>query len=415
MTLYFTGLGMKIHRTLRKSILEASCSFYVVMLTGPRQVGKTTLLQSLQTEERTYVSLDDIDMRSAAQEDPAGFLDRLKLPVLIDEVQYAPNLFPYIKMIVDKAKQTGLFWLTGSQQFALMKNVSESLAGRVAILDMQGISQAEEEGRSDTNPFLPTLEALQERQLRARYLSEKDIFYKIWRGSYPQVVSSKENIWQRFYESYFTTYIERDVRDYLRVDDIFAFRRFIQVAASRTGQKLNLRDLSKEIGVSEPTIKSWLNVLLATGLIVFIQPYYNNVSKRLVKTPKFYFMDTGLCCFLTGWLNPDVLALGAMNGALLETYVVSEIIKSYIHNGQRAPLFYYGDIDKKEVDLLIQHSGKIHPIEIKKAASIFNTSFKGFDFLEKLKTPLGHGCVLNFQKTLTPYNQDIDIVPIGYI
>ncbi|MBM3611053.1 MAG: ATP-binding protein [Alphaproteobacteria bacterium] len=406
---------MSIERTLAKSILDASRSFYVVMVTGPRQVGKTTLLQGLQNQERSYVSLDDIDQRLAARNDPAGFLDRLKLPVLIDEVQYAPELFPYIKILVDKEKKPGLFWLTGSQQFLMMKNVSESLAGRVAILDMQGISLAEEEGRPNTSPFIPALETLKERHSKARYIGESDIYYKIWRGSYPQVVTSKENIWQRFYESYITTYIERDVRDYLRVDDLMAFRRFIQLAASRTGQMLNYRDISKEIGLSEPTIKSWFNVLAATGLVVFIQPYFNNFSKRLIKTPKFYFMDTGLCCFLTGWITPDVLLRGAMSGPLLETYGVSEIIKSYIHNGQRPPLFYYADTDKKEVDLLIEQSGQLYPIEIKKAASIYNTKFKGFSFLTQLKTPIGHGCVLSFHKSLTPFNEDVDIVPMSYI
>jgi predicted AAA+ superfamily ATPase len=406
---------MSIKRTLETSVLEASQSFYIVLVTGPRQVGKTTLLQSLQKGGRSYVSLDDIDQRLAAKQDPAGFIGRLKLPVLIDEVQYAPELFPYIKMLVDTKKEPGLFWLTGSQQFSMMKNVSESLAGRVAILDMRGISLAEEEGRPETPPFIPTLDVLKNRSFCTRYLGEAEIYAKIWRGSFPQVVASKRDIWQRFYESYITTYIERDVRDYLRVDDIMAFRRFIQIAASRTGQMLNYRDVSKEVGVSEPTIKSWFNVLVATGLVIFVQPYFNNVSKRIIKTPKFYFMDTGLCCFLTGWISPDVLALGAMSGAILETYVVSEIVKSYLHNGQYLPIFYYMDTDKREVDLLIEQSGKIYPIGIKKSASIYNTGFKGFDFLKSLKKPIGHGCVLSFSKTLTPFNKEIDLVPIGYI
>ena len=406
---------MTIQRTIAESVLDASRSFYVVLLTGPRQVGKTTLLQSLQSEERSYVSLDDIDTRMAAQKDPAGFIDRLKLPVLIDEVQYVPDLFPYIKMIVDKAKKPGLFWLTGSQQFAMMKNVSESLAGRVAILEMQGISLAEEENRAQTPPFIPLPESLKQRQDIAKPIPEGNIFYKIWRGSYPQVVSSEVDIWQRFYESYVTTYIERDVRDYLKIDDIMAFRLFVQIAASRTGQMINYADISKEVGVSLPTIKSWFNVLLATGLVVFIQPYANNFSKRLLKTPKFYFMDTGLCCFLTGWLNPDVLAKGAMSGAMLETYVVSEIIKSYIHNGKSHPLFYYADKDKREADLLIHQAGQLYPIEIKKSVSIYNTGFKGFDFLQSLKIPIGHGCVLCFHKSMIPFNRQIDIVPIGYL
>lgn len=404
---------MFIQRTLAESILAASRSFYAVLLTGPRQVGKTTLLQSLQN--RSYVSLDDIDTRLSAQKDPAGFIDRLKLPVLIDEVQHVPDLFPYIKMVVDTAKQPGLFWLTASQQFAMIKNVSESLAGRVAILEMQGISLAEEEHRAATPAFIPLAETLQDRQNIAKHIDEGDVFHKIWRDSYPPVVTAKEDIWQRFYGAYLTTYIERDVRDYLKIDDRMAFYQFIQLAASRTGQMLNYTDMSKELGVSLPTIKSWFNVLLATGLVVVIQPYATHFSKRLLKKPKFYFMDTGLCCYLTGWLNPEVLAKGAMSSAMLKTFVVSEIIKSYIHHGKRHPLFYYADKDKKEVDLLIYHSGHLYPIEIKKAASIYNTGFKGFDFLQKLKIPMGHGCVLCFHKSLIPFNKDIDLVPIGYL
>ncbi len=406
---------MHIERTISQSILKASNNFYVVLLTGPRQVGKTTLLQSLKGENRSYISLDDIDQRIAAENDPAGFIDKLKLPVLIDEIQHVPSLFPYIKMVVDQAKQLGLFWLTGSQQFSMMKNISESLAGRVAILDLQGISLAEDEKRHETPPFIPTNDGLKLREHIAKFIPLNDIYYKIWRGSYPQVVKTKENIWQQFYASYITTYIERDVRDYLKIDNIIAFRKFIQIAASRTAQMLNYKDISKELGITEPTIKSWFNILVATGLVVFIQPYFRNFSKRLIKAPKFYFMDTGLCCFLTGWINPEVLERGAMNGAILETYVVSEIIKSYIHNGRRAPLYYYADKDQREVDLLIEEAGNLYPIEIKRTSSVHNTGFKGFDFLKNLKTPIGHGCILSFHKTITPFNQDIDIVPIGYL
>lgn len=404
-----------IERTLGKYILEASEAFYIILLTGPRQVGKTTLLQSIQEEGRSYVSLDDLDMRAAAEQDPAAFIERLQLPVLIDEVQHAPSLFSYIKKTVDASKQKGLFWLTGSQQFAMMKNVSESLAGRVAIFDMHGISLAEELNRSLTPPFLPTLEVLKARQKQGQRLTQTAIFHKIWRGSYPHVVLDDGKTWERFYQSYITTYVERDVRDYLKIDDLVAFRRFMQVAAARTGQMLNFREVSKEVGVSEPTIKSWFNVLEATGLIVFIQPYHNNLTKRLVKTPKFYFMDTGLCCYLTGWLNQDVLEKGAMAGAMLETYVIAELIKSYRHHGRMTRFYYYADKEKREVDLLIEEGGVLHPIEIKKSSSIRNMHFKGFDFLSNLKTEIGPGCVLCFCESLLPISKGIEAVPIGYL
>lgn len=406
---------MHITRTLSKSILETSKSFKILLLTGPRQVGKTTLLQNLQSQNRSYISLDDVDIRLSAKEDPAGFVDQLKLPILIDEVQYAPEIFPYLKMAVDKSSKNGTFWLTGSQQFSMMKNVSESLAGRVGILELQGISLAEDQGRADTPPFIPIPSILKKRRDTGTLLSLRDLYFKIWRGSYPHLVLTKGKSWERFYQSYVTTYIERDVRDYLRIDDLALFRKFLQIAAARTGQMINYREISNEVGVSEPTIKSWFNVLQATGLVTFLQPYFKNTTKRILKTPKFYFMDTGLACFLTRWTDPVVLEKGAMSGAILETYVISEIIKSFLHNGQSPPVYYYADKDRREVDILIEHAGVIHPIEIKKSASIRNTSFRGFDNLNALKTPVGHGCVLMMTKDVVPFSKNIDLVPIGFI
>lgn len=405
-----------IKRTLGQSILDASDSFKVVLLTGSRQVGKTTLLQELQKKTRSYVTLDDLDMRLAAQQDPASFLDRLELPVLIDEVQYAPDLFPYIKMVVDKEKKNGLFWLTGSQQFDMMKNVTESLAGRVAVLQLQGISQAEEQGRSSDAPFLPELKILKERQKSAKVLKLPDVYHKIWRGSYPDMVAqSNDKNWERFYSSYVTTYIQRDVREYLDITDTAAFHKFMQIAAARTGQLINYADMSRDVGVSQPTIKTWLDVLHASGVVYLLQPYFNNQTKRLVKTPKLYFMDTGLCSYLTGWLNPDVLERGAMSGAMFETWVTSEIIKSYLHNGRSPRVYFYRDKDKREVDLLIEESGTLYPIEIKKTASVQNSSFKGFGMLENLKTPIGHGAVLCMTSALTPMGDGVDAVNVGLI
>ena len=320
-------------------------------------------------------------------------------------MQYAPNLFSYIKLIVDQTKKTGLFWLTGSQEFSMMKNVSESLAGRIAILDIQGISLSEDEGRPQTPPFIPKLDCLKHRQKIAKSLSLEDIYFKIWRGSYPHVVLDSGKTWQTFYESYITTYIERDVRDYLKVDNLIAFRKFMQIAASRTGQILKYRDISKETSISQPTIKSWFNVLQATGIIKLIHPYFNNITKRLLKTPKLYFMDTGLCCFLTKWVTPEVLENGAMAGSILETYVISEIIKSYIHNGISPHLYYYADKEKHETDLLIEQEGYLYPIEIKKSASIHSSAFKGFDHLKKLKSSYWPWlCPLLFKKTYSLIN-----------
>ena len=407
-------MTLEIERTLTNVIQETSESFKVLLLTGPRQVGKTTLLQEVQKTSRSYVTLDDLGVRVAAQQDPAGFLDRLDLPVLIDEVQYAPDLFPYIKMVVDKEKKPGLFWLTGSQQFEMMKNVTESLAGRVAILNLQGISLAEEQGRHYDPPFLPTPELLKSRK-KAKPLSLTEAYHVIWRGSYPDVVTQDGKHWERFYSSYVSTYIQRDVREYLDIRDTAGFHKFMQIAAARSGQLINYTDMVRDTGISEPTVKTWLNVLQASGIVTLLQPYFNNRTKRLVKTPKLYFMDTGLASYLTGWLSADVLERGAMSGAMLETWVVSEIIKSYLHHGRAPRIYFYRDKDKREVDLLIEENGTLYPIEIKKTAPIQNIKFKGFDILDKLGMPIGHGGVLCFTSSLLPLSKSVDAIPVGYL
>ncbi len=406
---------MYIRRILEKAIQEASASFRVLLLTGPRQVGKTTLLEHIEKESRTYVTLDDMNQRTLAAEDPARFIDRLQLPVLIDEVQYAPQLFPYIKMMVDKLKTPGLFWLTGSQQFEMMDNISESLAGRVAILKLQGISLAEEQGRFEGKPFLPELALLESRKKEAIVENLLSIYHKIWRGSYPDVVQNDGQQWERFYESYVSTYIQKDIRDLLQIQNQTVFHKFMQIMASRTGQLLNYSDIATQIGMSEPTVKSWINVLHASGIIYLLQPYSTNHGKRLIKAPKLYFMDTGLCCFLSGWLNADVLERGAMAGPMLETYVVSEIIKSYLNAGRTPRIYFYRDKEKNEMDVLIEENGLLYPVEIKKTASTRNISLKTFHVLEEAELPLGRGGVICFVNTILPLSNTIDAIPISYI
>ncbi len=412
-------MSPSIKRTLSKSIVRVSGGFKVLLLTGPRQVGKTTLLQNVDKKKRTYVTLDDLTQRAAALSDPAGFIQNLELPVLIDEVQYAPDLFPYIKIAVDRSQRPGEFWLTGSQQFEMMKNVTESLAGRVGILQLQGITLAEEQGRTSAPPFLPEAKLLKKRGELAQPLSAHQAFQKIWRGSYPAMVIQKgkhsaEN-WEQFYDSYVSTYIQRDVQDYLGVKSKATFLKFMQIAAARTAQLVNYADIASDVGVSQVTIKSWLNVLQASGIVRLLQPYYRNQTKRLVKTPKLYFMDTGLCAFLTGWLNAQVLERGAMAGAMLETYVVSEIIKSYLHNGRNPRVYFYRDNKKNEVDFLIEENGTLYPLEIKKTASPSRADCKVFDYLKGVKTPVGHGGVICFVSTLVPLVEDIDAIPVGYL
>jgi predicted AAA+ superfamily ATPase len=403
-----------INRTLTETIIDVSKSFKVLLLTGARQVGKTTLLREVD-KKRHYITLDDLTQRAAAQNDPAGFIERLILPVLIDEVQYAPNLFPYIKIAVDKSNEPGMFWLTGSQQFDMMQNVTESLAGRVAILNLYGVSLAEEQDRTGDKAFLPEIKLLKSRQKNAKVVNIKQVFYKIWRGSYPEMVIQDGRNWERFYDSYVSTYILRDVQEYLGIKSKFNFLKFMQIVAARTAQLINYADIAADVGVSQVTIKSWINVLQASGIVYLLQPYFKNQTKRLVKTPKLYFMDTGLCSFLTGWLNPEVLERGAMAGAILETYVISEVVKSYSHHGRHPRIYFYRDKQKHEVDLLIEESGILYPIEIKKTASPSYSDCKSFSYLRDSQIPIGHGGVICFVQDLVPIHANVDAIPVGYL
>lgn len=406
---------MYIHRSLKNSILKASDSFPVIMLTGPRQVGKTTLLREID-KSRNYVTLDNLDDRSLAKSDPAGFLQRYASPLLIDEVQYAPELFSYIKIMADKEKQPGMFWLTGSQQFELMKNVTESMAGRVAIFNLLGLSLAEEFGQPESIPFVPELDYLEQRSKNVPRFTMPQIYHKIWRGSYPFVVTDQEDKnREQFYQSYISTYIQRDIRDFMQITDQDVFLRFMQIAASRTGQIINYADFARDVGVTIPTIKSWITALRASGIVYVLQPYFNNRIKRLVKTPKFYFLDTGLCSYLSGWPNPDTLERGAMSGAILETYVLSEIIKSYYNNAKQPRLFYYRDKDQSEIDLLIEGDGKIYPIEVKKTATPSRVVTKHINKIQKLDLPVGDAGIVCLREDYIPLAPGINAIPVGYI
>lgn len=406
---------MYIKRTIEKSIERANKFFPVVMVTGPRQVGKTTVLQNCETQPRTYVSLDTLENRELAKNDPTLFLQRYSAPVLIDEIQYAPELFPYIKASVDKEKKSGMYWLTGSQQFHLMKNVSESLAGRVGILQLEGLSQDEKNGHPDVPPFLPTEEYIKTKMQNAAETNLLKVYELIWKGSYPKLYPADSDYWAVFYESYIQTYIERDIKALSAVGNELDFVKFMRALAARTGEMLNYSELAKDIGVSQPTIKSWLSILQASGLVYILRPYYNNVSKRFIKTPKVYFMDTGLACYLTGWKTPEVLESGAMSGNMFETYVVSEIIKSYWHNGKQPDIYYYRDKDKREIDVLLHENGTLYPVEIKKKSNPDKGDIKAFNVIEDLKQKRGSGAVVCMAPTHLPLTDDVNIIPVGYL
>lgn len=403
-------------RTLAATINQVSNTFPVLLLTGPRQVGKTTLLEDCAAQERRYVTLDDLEQRAIAQTDPALFLQIHNPPLIIDEVQYAPQLFGVIKMAVDKDKRPGSFWLTGSQKFHLMQGVVETLAGRIAILDMLGLAQIEMRDRAaNSRPFLPTTEWIEHARSQATVMGIMDVYRTIWRGSFPKVALNDDAPRDIFYSSYIQTYIQRDVRALTRVGDEMAFARFLRAAAARTGQLINYADMARDVDVDMKTIKSWLSILETSGLVYMLQPYHNNVTSRLIKTPKLYFLDTGLCAYLTQWSTPETLEAGAMSGAILETYILAEIIKSYWHNGKSAHFYFYRDRDQKEIDLLIEQDGQLHPIEFKKSASPSLTAAKSFSALDKLGCVIGPGAVVCLKEIDVPLSRKVTAIPVGYL
>lgn len=416
---YQIGRRMAIYleRTLESTVRQASKSFPVIMVSGPRQIGKTTLLQKCSEPNRRYVSLDDLNERKIAQSDPALFLKRHTPPILIDEVQYAPELFTYIKIICDRERKPGLFWLTGSQKFHLMRHVTESLAGRVAILDLLGLSQAELFKKPHVNqPLLPTTDWLDNARLHAAepfHLME--VYKRIWTGSFPQVALESGSDRDLFYGSYVQTYIQRDVREMTNITNETGFYDFLRAVAARTGQLLNYADLAKDADLNHKTVKNWLNILETSGIIYLLRPYHNNVTNRLLKTPKLYFLDTGLCAFLTRWQSVESLESGAMSGSILETYVISEILKSYWHHGKSAYFNFYRDKDGHEVDLIIDQNNTLYPIEIKKTSMPSSNAPKHFSFLAGLKKNIGHGMVVCLTEKDIPLSREVDAVPIGYL
>jgi len=403
-------------RELNRPWLAASEQFPVLLLTGPRQVGKTTFLQHIREEGRRYVSLDDPALRTLAREDPALLLQRFEPPILIDEIQYAPQLLPHVKMLADAAGTPGMFWLTGSQQFQMMKGITETLAGRVAILNLLGFSRRERHRKPlDVRPFLPTPGRLAEREGSEAPSGLRDIYRDIWLGCFPALIAGPVRDRDLFYSSYLQTYLQRDLKDLAQVGDEARFLRFLTACAARTAQMLNYTDLARDADVSVNTAKSWLSVLQATGQVHLLRPYHANVTKRLVKRPKLYFLDTGLCSYLTEWSSPQTLEAGAMSGAVLETFVFTEVLKSWWHRGKRPQVYYYRDNDGNEVDLLFVQDQTLIPMEVKKSAGPRRDWAGVFAPLSKLKQPVGPGAVLCLAGQTVPLSDSVSAVPIGMI
>ena len=359
---------MYICRAMEKTVLAIQNNFPVLLITGPRQVGKTTILKELSDNNRRYVTLDDPLLRELAVTDPALFLQRFEPPVIIDEIQYAPQLLPHIKIIADRNRKNGDFWLTGSQMFHLMKNASESLAGRVGIVNLLGMANSELAGQTSA-PFKTKPDDIMKKVIDAKPQKLGEVFERIFKGSMPALFVDRTISTDIFFSSYVQTYLQRDVRDLTQVGDELAFFRFLSCVAARTSQMVNYADMAKDTGISPPTAKQWLSILVSSGIVALVEPYFNNALKRIIKSPKMYFLDTGLCAYLTKWTTPEALEAGAMSGAFFETWIVSEIIKSYYNAGKRPPLYYYRDKDQREIDLIIHENNTLYPIEIKKAAA----------------------------------------------
>lgn len=414
---------MYIKRAIENSIIKISDTFPVLLLTGPRQVGKTTLLQHLAEPDRTYITLDDPDVRFLAKNDPALFMQRYTPPVIIDEIQYAPEILPYIKMSVDRSKNRGDFWLTGSQMFHMMKNVSESLAGRVGIVNLLGLSGSEID-RIRSEPFTTIPERLMARAKVARKMSLADIYERIFRGGMPALYTGDEINLETFYSSYMNTYLQRDIKDLTQVADEMSFYNFMVAVAARTAKPIIYDELAKDAGISAPTAKKWLSILVSSRIVALVQPYHNNVLKRIVKTPLLHFLDTGLCAYLLKWGNAEILERGAMAGSFFESWVFSEIYKSYLNAGKEPPIFYYRDKDKKEIDLLLHYDGALYPIEIKKSASPGSEAIKHFKVLnpvteperfgelEQYKLDIGTGAVVCMATDLLPIDKRNWYVPV---
>lgn len=400
---------MYFERTLSSIVKKATQSFKVVLITGPRQVGKSTLFDSLKEENRTKVTLDDTDVLALAKHDPNLFFEVYQPPLLIDEVQKAPELLQHIKKIVDSTNEKGLFWLTGSQKFNLMQGVSESLAGRVAILDLQGFSQAEKENDVSRPAFIPDIPL----QTKRPIWNVMQTFDTIYKGSYPQLFDGVTD-WELYYKSYRDTYLMRDIRDIIKLEDETVFSRFMKILASRTSQVLNYTDIASDVGISPNTAKSWINILKTLGIIYLLQPYFeNNIGKRFSKTPKMYFMDTGLCAYLCGLNNGEMIYNSHLSGAFVETYVVSEIIKSYIHNGKNPNIYYYRTTNQEEIDLIVEANNKVYPIEIKQSATPNASMAKNFKLIDDKKR--GIGAIICLSDKFIPLNKDTYIIPLSYI
>lgn len=418
---------MYINRNISDVLKRRAGNSRCMLLTGPRQVGKSTLLKHLYPDVK-YYTFDDQILLTSATEDPKLFLKNIPKPSVLDEVQYAHALFPYIKIECDKQERYENYYLTGSQQMKLMDHAKESLAGRVSILELQGLSMREINGINFNKHFVPTEDYIEQREQELK--PYENIWRIIHRGSYPELYVT-EREWVDFYSSYVKTYLERDLKEEIAVRDNITFAKFLTAVAARTGQLLNYASIAEETGVTQATIKNWVSALEKTGIVYILEPYYSSHLTRAVKTPKLYFRDTGLACYLSRWNSYEALESSAVAGNMFETFVINEIIKSFINEGleYKFNVFYYRGKDKKrrtqngermetenEIDLIIEENGVLYPIEIKKSAKPTKGMASAFDVLDKdVHRKRGMGVILCLYDEKLFLKEDLVVLPIEYL
>ena len=405
-----------IKRELERKFIKMSGFFKAVLVTGARQVGKTTMMKHLaEGTGRTYVTLDNTLARDLAKRDPVLFFQTYKPPILIDEVQKAPELFEQIKIMCDESDEKGLFWLTGSQQYKKMKKIRETLVGRLGILELYSLSQKEKSGISFDSELDFSLDTLKLRQLKMPKNDIQLVFQHIWEGGMPQVLGVDDELRSEYYNSYIETYIMRDIAEEANITDYVRFRKFLSACASFTSEQVNYSNLAEAADISQPTAKQWINVLQGLGIVYLLQPYSNNALKRLTKTPKLYFCDTGLCAYLSMWLTPATLMNGAVSGHFYENYVVMELVKNFACSKTKANITYYRDSNAKEIDVFIEENDIIHPLEIKKSANPNNREVKKYEVLDKAQLNRGNGGIICMCEEPIPIDADNCLIPSNLI
>ena len=401
-----------ISRELERKFQEANRFFKAILVIGARQVGKSTMLKHLaQEEHRTIVTMDNDQARELALSDPRLFFQTYRPPILIDEIQKAPNLLEHIKIMCDESEERGRFWLTGSQRKKIMEKSQETLAGRLGILHLYGLSQREKAGYLDPAELDFSMESLLERQMHLPENQVLEVFEHIWKGGFADVQNASGEMAQLYYQSYIDNYLIADAVNDQGITDVAGFRKMIRACAALVGQLVNYHTLAEAAGISEVTAKKWLHILQDMDVVYLLEPYSNNELQRMVKTPKLYFCDTGLCAWLTRWLTPDSLREGAAGGHFYENYVVMELIKNYAYARNSALISFYRDDNAKEIDVFVEENGKIHPLEIKMSANPEKKEIRKFSVIDKTSLIHGEGGIVCMYPEPFPINENNHLIP----